>query len=303
MNKTLVLMAAGFGTRFGGGVKQIEPVGPNGEVLMDYAVYDAMRAGFDRVVFILRKDIEDEFRAGIGGRTEKKCDVEYVFQELSDLPKGFSVPASRQKPWGTAQAVLACRKVLNAPFCVLNADDFYGPAAYRQVFDYIYSPERGSGGMDICMAGYVLGNTLSMSGTVTRGLCSVNDAGILTGITETGGIYLDGDQPCAGKGEALRKLDPASIVSMNIWGFPTAFIPYLEENFVRFLENLTPEQEAKAEYLLPVLVGDMLGRGEGTVRVLPTNDKWFGMTYAADKLLTQKMVRELVEKGQYPAKL
>ena len=199
--------------------------------------------------------------------------------------------------------MLACRKVLDAPFCVLNADDFYGANAYRKMFDYTFAPERKPGEMDICMAGYALGNTLSVSGTVTRGLCHVNEAGVLTGITETGGIYLDGDKPSVGEGENLRRLDPGEIVSMNIWGLPAAFIPYLEENFARFLENLTPEKEAKAEYLLPVLIGDMIERGEGTVHVLPTDDKWFGMTYAADKALTEKMIRELVEEGKYPAKL
>lgn len=303
MNKTLVLMAAGFGSRFGGGIKQIEPVGPNGEVLMDYAIYDALRAGFDRVVFIIRKDIEKEFRAGVGGRTEKKCDVEYVYQELTDLPQGFSLPESRKKPWGTAQAVLACRKVLNAPFCVLNADDFYGPMSFRNMANYIFSPDRKEGEMDICMSGYVLRNTLSMSGTVTRGLCHVNDAGILTGITETGGIYLNDGVPSVGEGEDMKRLNPDEIVSMNIWGLPTAFVPYLEGNFVRFLENLTPENEAKAEYLLPVLVGDMIRRGEGTVRVLPTDDKWFGMTYAQDKALTQQMIHELIKCGKYPVKM
>ena len=303
MNKTLVLMAAGFGTRFGGGVKQIEPVGPNGEVLMDYAVCDAMRAGFDRVVFILRREIEEEFRAGVGRRTEAKCDVEYVYQELDDLPDGFSLPELRKKPWGTAQAVWACRKVLNAPFCVLNADDFYGLTAYQKVFDYIYAPERKAGSMDLCMAGYVLGNTLSMSGTVTRGLCRMNGEGYLTDVVETGGIYLDGTQPCVGEGSQKRLLDANEIVSMNIWGLPTEFIPYIEENFVRFLREITPENAAKAEYLLPILAGDMLKRKEGTIRVLPTDDKWFGMTYAADKALTEKMIRELVEEGKYPAKL
>ena len=304
MDSTLVFLAAGFGTRFGGGAKQIEPVGPNGEVLMDYAVYDALRAGFDRVVFIIRRDIEKEFRGGIGRRVEKKCDVEYVFQELSDLPAPFSVPEGRQKPWGTGQALLACRNVLRGPFCVLNADDYYGAEAFARIHDCIAGGMRGDAGMELCMAGYVLGNTLSDNGGVTRGLCRVNGEGMLESICETRGIVKRDGAPWAQEGDALRPLDANQSVSMNIWGLPVEFIDYLAEGFSAFLGKLGKEGDAlSAEYLLPNAVEAMIRSGRGRVRVLPTQDRWFGMTYAQDRRLAQEKIRELIAGGRYPERL
>ena len=301
MSKTLVFLAAGFGVRFGGGVKQLEPVGPNGEVLMDYAVYDALRAGFDRVVFIVRRDLEEMFRTGVGKRAEARCAVEYVCQDIEDLPSGFALPAGRKKPWGTGQALYACRNVIDDPFCVLNADDYYGAEAFRQIHDYLYNRPK-SGGLDLCMAGYVLGNTLSESGAVTRGLCEVSGDGQLEAIQETKGIVIDGGAPCVSDGDGMRRLDPASVVSMNIWGLPAAFIDYLEEGFKAFLRNL-PADDLSAEYLIPIAVGDMIRSGRGSVRVLPTSDRWFGMTYAQDKALTQRRIRELIAEGVYPERL
>lgn len=304
MDSTLVFLAAGFGTRFGGGAKQIEPVGPNGEVLMDYAVYDALRAGFDRVVFIIRRDIEKEFRGGIGRRVEKKCDVEYVFQELSDLPAPFSVPEGRQKPWGTGQALLACRNVLRGPFCVLNADDYYGAEAFARIHDCIAGGMRGDAGMELCMAGYVLGNTLSDNGGVTRGLCRVNGEGMLESICETRGIVKRDGAPWVQEGDALRPLDANQSVSMNIWGLPVEFIDYLAEGFSAFLGKLGKEGDAlSAEYLLPNAVEAMIRSGRGRVRVLPTQDRWFGMTYAQDRRLAQEKIRELIAGGRYPERL
>lgn len=304
MDSTLVFLAAGFGTRFGGGAKQIEPVGPNGEVLMDYAVYDALRAGFDRVVFIIRRDIEKEFRGGIGRRVEKKCDVEYVFQELSDLPAPFSVPEGRQKPWGTGQALLACRNVLRGPFCVLNADDYYGAEAFARIHDCIAGGMRGDAGMELCMAGYVLGNTLSDNGGVTRGLCRVNGEGMLESICETRGIVKRDGAPWVQEGDALRPLDANQSVSMNIWGLPVEFIDYLAEGFSAFLGKLGKEGDAlSAEYLLPNAVEAMIRSGRGRVRVLPTQDRWFGMTYAQDRRLAQEKIRELIAGGCYPERL
>ena len=303
MKTSLVFMAAGFGSRFGGGVKQIEPVGPNGEVLMDYAVHDALAAGFDRVVFIIRKDIEADFRAGVGRRVEKKCDVEYVYQDISDLPAGFELPDGRKKPWGTGQAVLACRNVIKEPFCVLNADDYYGGEAFRRIHEYISLEKPAADGLDLCMAGYVLGNTLSESGGVTRGLCRVNESGKLQGLVETKGIVVENGAPCAPDANGrLCGLDPASVVSMNIWGMPAAFIDYLEEGFVPFLSALG-EDALSAEYLLPTIVGGMIEADRGSVQVLPTGDKWFGMTYAQDKKQTQDKIRELIAAGRYPEKL
>lgn len=300
MRKTLVFMAAGFGTRFGGGVKQLEPVGPNGEVLMDYAVHDALQAGFDRIVFIIRRDLEGMFREGVGRRTEKKCAVDYVYQELTDLPKGFTVPEGRGKPWGTGQAVLACRDVIDGPFCVLNADDYYGAGAFRRIHDYLYD-RIDSDGLNLCMAGYVLGNTLSESGAVTRGLCRVGGDGDLEAIRETRGIVLDGGQPCVQAEDGLHRLDPEAVVSMNIWGMPERFIDYLAGEFEDFLRR--GGNDLTSEFLVPVVVGEMIRSHRGSVRVLPTNDKWFGMTYAEDKALTQTRIRELIAQGVYPERL
>ena len=301
MSTTLVFMAAGFGSRFGGGVKQIEPVGPNGEVLMDYAVHDALNAGFDRVVFIIRRDIEKEFRSGVGRRTEARCAVEYVYQELTDLPAGFTCPAERRKPWGTGQAVLACRNVIDGPFCVLNADDYYGAEAFRRIHDYI-TEKADPNKLDLCMAGYVLGNTLSESGAVTRGLCRVDAQGRIEAIQETKGIVIENGAPCCPAEGGMRSLDPTISVSMNIWGMPTGFIDYLAEGFSDFLRGI-PADDCSSEFLVPVAVGEMIRTGRGSVQVLPTADRWFGMTYAQDKLLTQRRIAELIAEGAYPERL
>ena len=302
MNASIVFMAAGFGTRFGGGVKQIEPIGPNGEVLMDYAVHDALAAGFNRVVFIIRRDLEADFRSGVGRRVEKKCDVEYVFQDVKDLPAGFAHLQNRQKPWGTGHAVLACRDVVHEPFCVLNADDYYGPEAFQRIYRHLAANAEHTDALDLCMAGYVLGNTLSESGAVTRGLCRVDEQGRLLGLKETRGIMMENGTPFVREGDVLRALDPASVVSMNIWGLPASFIGYLEEQFVPFLENIGG-REQEAEFLLPMVIGDMIEAGRGSVQMLPTADKWFGMTYVQDKAQTQARIRELIAQGVYPEKM
>ena len=302
MKTSLVFMAAGFGSRFGGGVKQIEPVGPHGEVLMDYAVHDALAAGFDRVVFIIRRDIEADFRAGVGRRVEKKCDVEYVYQDIADLPASFCVPEGRMKPWGTGQAVLACRGVVREPFCVLNADDYYGAEAFRRIHECIIDDGDDGNVLRLCMAGYVLGNTLSESGAVTRGLCRADENGSLRELVETKGIVLRDGAPCVETQQGLHRLDADSVVSMNIWGMPSRFIDYLEEGFVPFLRDLGGDA-CTAEYLLPTIIGGMIRSGRGRVQVLPTGDKWFGMTYLKDKLQTQQRIRELISEGRYPEKL
>ena len=299
---TLAFMAAGFGSRFGGGVKQIEPIGPNGEVLMDYAVQDALQAGFNRVVFIIRRDIEGMFREGVGRRVEKKCDVEYVYQDLADVPAGIPLPQGRRKPWGTGHAVLACRKVIHEPFCVLNADDYYGAEAFRQIHAYISADARSDSPLDCCMAGYVLGNTLSQSGAVTRGICKVDGAGKLREIRETRGVLLRDGRPCVESGEGLCWLDGDAAVSMNIWGLPEAFIGYLEEQFPRFLERLAAD-DVTSEFLLPTIIGRMVRSGAGSVQVLPTQDHWFGMTYAQDKADAQRRIADLIAQGAYPSQM
>lgn len=301
MKATLAFMAAGFGSRFGGGVKQIEPIGPNGEVLMDYAAYDALRAGFDRVVFIIRKDLEKDFREGVGKRWENKCDVDYAFQSLDDLPSGFFVPDSRKKPWGTGQAVLALRNLVHEPFCVLNADDYYGPTAFRSIFRHITAPENQAG-LSCCMAGYILGNSLSESGGVTRGVCRTNDQGLLASIDETRNLVIENGSCGVRSGDNFTPVDPSLPVSMNIWGLPPAFLDYLADAFVPFLRNLS-DDAASAEFLMPDVMGRMVRLGEGTVRVLPTPDRWFGMTYARDKLQAGRRILELIRSGAYPEKI
>jgi len=301
MKATLAFMAAGFGSRFGGGVKQIEPVGPNGEVLMDYAAYDALNAGFNRLVFIIRKDLEKDFRDGVGKRWENKCDVEYVFQSLDDLPVGFSVPAGRRKPWGTGQAVLALKNTVNEPFCVLNADDYYGPTAFKQICGYITAPENHDG-MHCCMAGYVLGNTLSESGAVTRAVCYTDEHANLVSINETRGLILENGICGVRDDGGFVSVDPASPVSMNIWGLPACFLDYLSDAFIPFLRNL-PEGDITSEFLMPNVMGRMVGAGEGSVKVLPTSDRWFGMTYAQDKLQAREKILGLIASGAYPEKI
>lgn len=298
MQATLVFMAAGFGSRFGG-IKQIQPIGPNGETLMDYAAYDAIQVGFERIIFIIRKDIEKDFRDCVGRRIEKKCAVEYAYQDISDLPQGFTLPVAREKPWGTGHALLACKKMISEPFCALNADDYYGKQAFRDIYRYLAAPERSENRLELCMAGFVLQNTLSDSGTVTRGVCESDANGKLRKICETrgisrrnGGIFASGD----------IALDGASPVSMNIWGMPAAFIDYLGIGFPRFL-NAASENIVTAEYLLPDIIGEMIRRGEGSVRVLPTQDKWFGMTYRSDIDLARDTISALIARGEYPEKL
>lgn len=297
MKATLIFMAAGFGSRFVGGVKQLEPIGPNGEVLMDYAVQDALRAGFDRVVFIIRRDLEPLFRAGVGGRTEKKCDVEYVFQEIDDLPAGFRAPEGRTKPWGTGQALLACRDAVHEPFCVLNADDYYGPQAFRKIYTHLQRMKAGR--LDCCMAGYVLENTVTDSGEVTRGLCRVDEGGRLLEICERRGVAREnGRVGVRGEG-GFVPLEGAQPVSMNIWGMPPEFIDFLREEFSSFLRAL-PENDVNAEFLLPTAVGSMIAQGRGSVQVLPTQDRWFGMTYAEDRAQARERIAALIEAGVYP---
>ena len=303
MKKTaLVIMAAGIGSRFGKGIKQLAPVGPSGEIIMDYSIHDALEAGFNKVVFIIRKDLEEEFRKVIGNRIEKITEVAYAFQELEDLPEGFSVPADRTKPWGTGQAVLAAKKVLDEPFMVINADDYYGKEAYVKVHDYLVQEQPSDGNLHICMAGFRLGNTLSDNGSVTRGVCCVED-GALTGVIETHNIFKTPEGAEAREDDGtVVKLDTHSLVSMNMWGLTPEFMEVLEKGFVDFLGGLRPE-DIKKEYLLPEMIDRLIKAGTAVVDVLETSDTWFGVTYQEDKASVMEAFRDLAAKGVYPENL
>ena len=293
----LVIMAAGIGSRFGGGIKQLEPVGPNGEIIMDYSIRDAVEAGFDKVVFVIRKDLEKDFKEVIGERIEKQIPVEYAFQELDDIPQEFQEKfQGRTKPWGTGQAILACRGKVTEPFLVINADDFYGKEAYVEAYQYLKEEKEASGKEPICMVGFVLNNTLSENGGVTRGVCEVDENGHLTNIVETHNIIRKGEKAEAEDGAKELELDVP--VSMNMWGLQPEFLDILEKGFHEFLET-TKADDLKAEYLLPTIIGGLLKEGRAEVTVLNSKDKWFGVTYKEDKESVVNAIKELIEKGIY----
>ncbi len=298
---TLVILAAGIGSRFGGGIKQLEPVGPSGEIIVDYSIHDALEAGFDKVVFIIRKSLDQDFRAVIGDRISKICEVAYAYQEIDDLPEGYSVPEGRVKPWGTGQAVLVAKDVLDGPFCVINADDYYGKDAYRKIYKALNEEPAGEG-EQIYMAGFVLKNTLSENGGVTRGICDTDDEGRLVGIRETKNIIRTDDGAAAMTDDGLVDLDPDSLVSMNMWGFSTAFLKDLEIGFPDFLSRV-PEGNLTAEFLLPTIVDRILKEERAQVHVLRTEDKWFGVTYQEDKPAVREEFARLVKEGVYPSPL
>lgn len=304
MKKTsLVIMAAGIGSRFGKGIKQLEPVGPNGEIIMDYSIYDALEAGFNKVVFIIRRDLEGEFRQVIGSRIEKKTEVAYAFQELGNLPAGFTCPPGRVKPWGTGHAVLAAGRLIDEPFAVINADDYYGKEAFARVHEYLIEDRASSGRLDICMAGFILGNTLSDYGEVTRGICTVDCDGKLLGVEETRNIRKIPGGACAIQPDGTEKaLDPEALVSMNMWGLTPEFVHELESGFAEFLSQCGPE-DLKKEYLLPDIVDRLISRKKAAVSVLKTKDIWFGVTYQQDKYVVREAFRDLIRRGMYPEKL
>lgn len=300
----LVIMAAGIGSRFGGGIKQLEPVGPNGEIIMDYSIHDALEAGFDKVIFIIRRDLEKDFKEIIGNRIEKVAKVEYAFQEMDDLPEGFAVPESRKKPWGTGQAVLAARHIIDCPFLVINADDYYGKEGFKKVHDYMVNEMKDEEGFyDMCMAGFILSNTLSENGGVTRGVCTVDGNGCLAKVTETYNIYHDKEGIHASDHDG----NPVTVeenqhVSMNMFGLPASFVKELEAGFPKFLSGLK-EGDIKAEYLLPSIIDACIHEKKAAVRVLETRDKWFGVTYKEDKPSVVASIQKLVDDGVYPSPL
>ena len=298
MKPTLVVLAAGMGSRYGG-LKQIDPVGPSGEVILDYSVYDALRAGFGKVVFIIRKDIEEAFREAIGSHFEGRIPVEYAFQSMDDLPDGFAVPEDRIKPWGTTHATLACRDAVREPFGVINADDFYGRGSFELLARALEKRADRSG--DHVLIGFPLRNTVSEHGTVSRGICGVGDDGNLTEVEEchrikpvSGGIEV-------GRASGTEVLDGSQTVSMNMWGFTPDFFPAAMAGFSRFLRAMP--DPLKSEYYIPTVVQDLIDGGEARVEVIQSDETWLGVTYPEDKPAVQKGLRGLIAEGVYPERL
>ncbi len=302
MKTTLLIMAAGIGSRYGGGVKQLEAVGPNGELIIDYSIHDAIAAGFNRILFVIRKDIEADFMEVIGERVEKLCaahgvEVAYAYQDLNDLPDGFAVPEGRKKPWGTGQALLAARDIIDGPFAVINADDYYGKSGYGILHEFLSVPRKPG---EYAMAGFILGNTLSDNGGVTRGVCKADEKGYVTDVVETKNIEKKFDAEGRMYAEANGVyIDPESHVSMNMWGFGADYIKLLERDFVSFLGAEGKDDPLKAEFLIPIHIGELIKKGEVSVELLESRDSWFGVTYHEDKEYVVESFRKLIESGAY----
>jgi hypothetical protein len=302
MKPSLIVLAAGMGSRYGG-LKQMDPMGPHGETVLDYSVFDALRAGFGKVVFVIREDFAEAFKEGVGARFADRIEVEYAFQKLDDLPEGFSVPAERVKPWGTAHAVRAARHVVDGPFAVINADDFYGADAYQVIANW-FSADQGDDGKDhYAMVGYPLRNTLSDHGSVNRGICQTNDSGLLTDVEEVIDIARGEDNIPRGTridGSTLE-VNADSPVSMNFWGFTRSFFDQLEKHFIAFLQD--KGSELKSECYIPTVVDDLIRKNIADCAVLETSASWFGVTYPDDKPHVVASIAELIEAGTYPSPL
>ncbi|MEY8386098.1 sugar phosphate nucleotidyltransferase [Oscillospiraceae bacterium 38-13] len=298
----LVIMAAGMGSRYGG-LKQLDPVGNHGQLIIDYSIYDARRAGFETVVFVIKPEIEADFKACIGDRMSKAMDVRYAYQLKEDLPEGYAVPGERQKPWGTAHAALAARNVVDGPFAVINADDYYGPEAFREIYDYLSAHEDGEL-YEYVMVGYLLKNTVTENGTVARGVCEETPDHFLTRVTERTKIE-KGEPPryTEDDGKTWTDLPGDTIVSMNMWGFTRSFLDEAWKRFPAFLDKALAENPAKAEYFLPTVVSQLIDEGRARVRVLRSEDKWYGVTYREDKPTVVAAITEKTEAGLYPDRL
>lgn len=304
MNKpVLVIMAAGMGSRYGG-LKQIDPVDEQGHIIMDFSIFDAKRAGFEKVVFIIKRENEQDFKEAIGNRIEKVMEVEYVFQDINNIPGGFVVPEGRVKPWGTAHAVLSAIDVIDGPFAVINADDYYGRDAFQKIYDYL-SAHQDDEKYRYTMVGYQLGNTLTENGHVSRGVCALNDNSELVSVTERTHIVKtdDGAAYTEDDGVTWTSLPVDSIVSMNMWGFSASFLREVKSGFVTFLEENLVNNPMKCEYYLPTVVSDLLAADKATVTVLTSVDKWYGVTYKEDKPFVVAAIKSLKESGLYPEKL
>ena len=298
----LVVMAAGIGRRYGG-LKQIDPIGPNGEIIIDYSIYDALKAGFGKVVFVIREDLEEAFRERVGNTIERQCETAYVFQRLEDVPAGFQAPPERQKPWGTGHALLCCKDEVASPFAVINADDFYGRSSYQILCDYLEHAQDRDGIYDYCMVGYVLENTLTEHGHVARGVCTVSQDGYLVEIHERRRIERFGEVvKYTEDGEHWVEIPRGTVVSMNMWGFTPSLFPELEARFPQFLQK-NSDNIQEAEYFLPDVVNDLLEEGKARVRVLQTDEQWVGVTYQQDKPRVKRVIRELIRRGVYPENL
>ena len=296
MKTTLLIMAAGIGSRFGTGIKQLEPVDDANHIIMDYSIHDAIEAGFNHVVFIIRKDIEKEFKEAIGNRIAAICSshnvtVDYAFQDINDIPG--ELPAGRTKPWGTGQAVLAAKDVIKTPFIVINADDYYGKEGFKAVHEYLVNGGKS------CMAGFVLKNTLSDNGGVTRGICKMDEQYNLTEVVETKNIVKTAD----GAEADGKVIDVDSLVSMNMWGLTPDFLGVMEEGFKEFFEKEVPGNPLKAEYLIPIFIGELLKKGEMSVKVLKTDDTWYGMTYHEDVAAVKDSFKMMLADDVYKADL
>jgi len=299
MDLTLLVLAAGMGSRYGG-LKQLDQVGPNGETIIDYSVYDAIEAGFNKIVFIIRKDIEKDMNDFLFKKYSKRIKIEYVFQELENVPEGIDVPENRKKPWGTGHAVLMAKEIIHEPFVVINADDFYGKGAFKVVADYIQSQKNDLNGK-YCMAGFLLKNTLSDHGTVSRGVCKVNEDNELIDITERTRIGWEGDKIVANSDHGKIYFSGNEYVSMNFWGFTPDVFPELESEFKKFI--LDNYKNPKAEYYIPSIVSRQIDADKATVQVLPSKSQWFGVTYKEDKPVVIEKIKELTKAGEYPQKL
>ena len=296
---TLLVMAAGLGSRFGG-LKQMEAITDAGEIILDFAVYDAYKAGFDSVIFVIKKEMEEDFVARVVNPMKKYLDVKYVFQDINDLPDGYALPEGRVKPWGTCHAVMAAKDLLDGPFAVINADDYYGKDAFAKVREFLMSDADDS---TYCMAGYYVENTLSEQGTVTRGVCKTDGCGNLVEIDETKEIGWQADGSIASTDGGFRPIEKGTVVSMNFWGFKKSFVDKIAAGFAAFLDETLADNPMKGEYLLPIEVGKMLAAGQVKVKVLEATDKWYGVTYKEDKEKVHDAFEQMKREGKYPEKL
>ena len=299
----LIVMAAGMGSRYGG-LKQIDPIGPDGEVILDYSVYDAMRAGFEEVVFIIKHAIEKDFKEVVGNRLEKQLKVHYAFQELDDLPEGYTVPEGRVKPWGTSHAIRAARAIVDGPFAVINADDYYGPEAFREIYQYL-STTQDDDKYRYAMVGYLVKNTVTEAGSVARGVCEYDADNYLTTVVERTKLVKDGENArfTEDDGASWTSIPGDTLVSMNFWGFSSSILKEIDARFPAFLDKALAENPLKGEFLLPNTVNELLQAQKASVKVLYSHDKWYGVTYHEDREGVAAAMRRKHEEGLYPTPL
>lgn len=299
---TLIIMAAGMGSRYGG-LKQIDPVGPNGEIILDYSVYDAVKAGFTKVVFVIKHEIEDDFKKVIGNKYDGKVKIEYAFQNIDDIPEGFCVPEGRVKPWGTGHAILSCKDFVDGPFAVINADDYYGCDTFKKVYDELTRNKGESDKYQFCMAGFKIENTLTENGHVARGVCE-NEGNILTGINERTRIIKDGDKIkfTEDEGATWTEIPKGTTVSMNFWGFTKDMMDELQKRFKVFFEKNKADL-SKCEFYIPLAVDQLIQENKAQVSIVVTDEKWYGVTYKEDKPTVAKALKEKAENGTYPSPL